>query len=394
MEDLFSFRDWLDNIGKLPDHQRKEILNKLLDMEDEEDRKLKEQGFTTDDKSTVISCPHCGSVSVKKNGTKDKKQRYLCKDCRKTFMETTNTFFSYSHIEEWQWKEIIRGIVEGLSIRKIASNADLGVTGTWYCKNKILEVINDKFINQDTFTDIAECDETFLHLSYKGKRNPRFFIYFLKRMPRHHRSREEKIEYLKKYGLWEELQQSPEFLEYLLSATKRSETSLQGTNEDSVCILTGIDRDHSIYIKPTCLGSMESNHVTESFENRFAPDAIIVTDGNTTYNWFAEESNIHHEVIPADKHAVGPYSLSRVNSLHSSVKAHYPKHKGNLPATKYLDIGLGFFWWLEKNKDKSTKEKIDLIYQILQEADSSISFDKLKHRKLTLDTKGLIPTEV
>lgn len=29
----------------------------------------------------VISCPKCGSISIKRNGTKEGRQRYICKDC-------------------------------------------------------------------------------------------------------------------------------------------------------------------------------------------------------------------------------------------------------------------------------------------------------------------------
>lgn len=37
------------------------------------------------------SCPHCNSTSFKKNETKNKAQRYLCKDCSKAFTDTNNT---------------------------------------------------------------------------------------------------------------------------------------------------------------------------------------------------------------------------------------------------------------------------------------------------------------
>lgn len=233
-----------------------------------------------------------------------------------------------------------------------------------------------------------------MHLSYKGKKDPRFFIYYLKRFPRHHRSRDEKIEYLKKYGLWVELQDNPAYLEELLGNQKRSNTSLNGTKNDSVCILTGVDRAKNLYIKPTCVGKLETTHVSEQFEGRFERDAILVTDGNSSYNWFAEYNNIHHEVIPADKHAVGPYSLSRVNAIHSSLNAYYPKHKGNLPATKHLQLGTDMFWWLEKNKDLSLQEKVDALYNLLINNALNLTYDELIHQKLTIDTKGLIPQEV
>ena len=39
----------------------------------------------------VEQCPHCQSTHFVKNGKTDGNQRYLCKDCRKTFVENTGT---------------------------------------------------------------------------------------------------------------------------------------------------------------------------------------------------------------------------------------------------------------------------------------------------------------
>ena len=73
---------------------------------------------------------------------------------------------------------------------------------------------------------------------------------------------------------------------------------------------------------------------------------------------------------------------------------YYPQHKQNLPATKYLDLGTDFFWWLEKNKDNSIEEKVDMLYKMVQEDNYTESYEDMRHRKLKLDTKGLIPTEL
>ena len=360
-----------------------------MDNEENGIKEAKKNGLLTSG-NKIIACPHCGSASVIKHGTKDGKQRYRCKDCKKTFVETTNKVSHHSRLSEWQWKEIIKGMILNLSIGQISDITGLSTKAVWYNKNKVLQLVSNRFGEQDTFKDIAECDETEVHLSYKGKRDPRFFIYHLRRMPRANRSREEKIEYLQKYGLLEELQHDPEQLEAIL----KGDRYLPGTKNDSVCVLTGIDRGKNLVIKPVCLGKLESGHVCQEFDTRFGNDAMIVTDGNSSYNWFAEERNIHHEVIPADKHAVGPYSLARVNAIHADYNKYYPQHKQNLPATKYLDLGTDFFWWLEKNKDNSIEEKVDMLYKMVQEDNYTESYEDMRHRKLKLDTKGLIPTEL
>ena len=50
------------------------------------------------------------------------------------------------------------------------------------------------------FIDIVECDEYYTTVSFKGKRDPAFFINVLGRMPRHHMTLEEKMDYLS--NLW------------------------------------------------------------------------------------------------------------------------------------------------------------------------------------------------
>ena len=54
-----------------------------------------------------------------------------------------------------------------------------------------------------------ECDEYYVPVPFKGKRAPDFFINILNRMPRHHMTYEQKIEWLMKYGYYDELQNDP-----------------------------------------------------------------------------------------------------------------------------------------------------------------------------------------
>lgn len=55
-------------------------------------------------KESKHSCPHCGLISIVKNGcSKTKRQKYLCKDCKKSFSDTTNTIAYQSRIK---WNNI------------------------------------------------------------------------------------------------------------------------------------------------------------------------------------------------------------------------------------------------------------------------------------------------
>ncbi|MBQ3963348.1 MAG: IS1 family transposase, partial [Erysipelotrichaceae bacterium] len=43
-------------------------------------------------KNTVTRCPHCHGEHFVKNGNRDGRQRYLCKDCNKSFEDSSGTF--------------------------------------------------------------------------------------------------------------------------------------------------------------------------------------------------------------------------------------------------------------------------------------------------------------
>lgn len=69
--------------------------------------------------------------------------------------------------------------------------------------------------------------------------------------------------------------------------------------------------------------------------------------------------------------------------------------KENLPATKYLDCDIMLFWWLEKNKDLTTKQMVDELYSLIcNRINDPITYKELKSKKLGLDTKGIIPVQV
>lgn len=47
-----------------------------------------QKSFKRSDESSQIACPSCSSYNIKKNGRRQSKQNYLCKDCGRQFIET------------------------------------------------------------------------------------------------------------------------------------------------------------------------------------------------------------------------------------------------------------------------------------------------------------------
>ena len=135
--------------------------------------------------SKVYCCIKCGSVNYKKNGyTSTGMQRYRCKDCNSSWSENYGDSLRYTHLSEDTWKEMLRGFVEELSISKIAKNCDLSTKTVWLAKTKVNQAIMTMYGYTELFRGNTQADEYYTRTAFKGKRDPEFFIYILRRMPR------------------------------------------------------------------------------------------------------------------------------------------------------------------------------------------------------------------
>ena len=384
------FNEILADIDKLTDEQVSQLMA-ALEVKRTGSQAIKDS--IKDDDGTPIACPHCGSISIKKHGKTGGRQRYRCKDCNKTFCETSQTLMYHSRLTPAQWKGLLLGMVQNLTLAEIAGMIDTSVTTVWHNKNKVCIALEALYKEQSVFTDIAEGDETYTTASFKGMRDPDFFINVLGRMPRHHRTYEEKVYYLKKHGFWDSLQKDPARLEMLLSS---GDSYKRGISNDQICILTCKDRSGHFTIDPVCVGRLETADVQKNLGGRFASDAILVTDSHNAYPGFALSEKIQLEQIEADKHAKGAYNLGRINAVHSKLSAFYPEQQERMPATKYLGLQLKLFWWLEVNGAINTQEKVDRLYDIITEKSgiTGIDYESITSRELTINTKGCFPTKV
>ena len=386
MADLYE--QLLDSIDTLTPEQLTELAS-IINAKQPKPEKIKEEIPS----NTRQPCVHCGSINTKKHGKVSGRQRFICKDCGKSFNLSTGAITSNSRLSVGQWKELLRGIVDNLPISKIAKNTGIAKSSAWINKQKVCYAIMLLYGDQDRFIDIAECDEYYAPVSFKGKRDPKFFVYTLGRLPRHHMNLEQKIEWLMKAGLYNELQDDPEKLEELLYS---GESYLRGISRDQTCILTCQDRSGNLYMNPTCVGRLETNDVNKKLHGKFEKDAILVTDSHNAYPGFADKEKIQLEQIEADKHAKGAFNLGRVNALHSDIAKYWPKQQERIPSTKYMDLSLMLMWWLRKHDDLTTNEKVEKLYEIIQDQHITVDtlYEKIKSRELQLNTKGYFPNKV
>ena len=60
-------------------------------------------------------------------------------------------------------------MVQNLSLSQIADIIGVSITTAWQNRQKVCMALQEAFGLQDKFIDIAECDEYYMTVSFKGK---------------------------------------------------------------------------------------------------------------------------------------------------------------------------------------------------------------------------------
>lgn len=115
--------------------------------------------------SNGIYCPICGNGDgIIKNWKQNCNQRYLCKNCRKTFVANTNSVLERMHKSLSILKKFFECMVHGMSIMKTAEICCINKNSTFAWLHKVLDTLST--IVEDTALDfIVEEDETFFVMS-------------------------------------------------------------------------------------------------------------------------------------------------------------------------------------------------------------------------------------
>ena len=103
------------------------------------------ENFTKDNRfSNGRVCPICGCIHIVRNGhRKDGTQRYVCKDCGKSFVINTNSITSGTRKDFDVWKKYIDCMMNGLSIRKTADICGIHRNTAFLWRHKILDALQN-----------------------------------------------------------------------------------------------------------------------------------------------------------------------------------------------------------------------------------------------------------
>lgn len=249
--------------------------------------------------SKVDVCPHCGSVHFVKNGLKCGKQRYLCHDCGKTFVTTTNTIMSGSHYPASIWKRVIECTLAGDSIDNTAEQLGLSHQCVWHMRHKFMLALQD-LLDRDPIllSDVSEVDETYVLESYKGKALPSN----VDRPARKHGAKAQK----------------------------------RGISNEYICINTGVQRNGKAMAHTVNRAKPSIDELKQVYEGHIQDNSLYICDGLTGYSVLRELADCSiQDINEAPKDGQGFFHLNTVNNFHQYIKRMYEFYRG--VGTKYLN---------------------------------------------------------
>ena len=374
------------------------------------------------DLDTVV-CPVCGSINIIKNGTKNGRQRYKCKDCARTFGDTIGTVVFRSKLSIAKLIELIKLTLQGESCRTIAKELGINKQTVLHNRHRICSVLHQFVCNQDDFKSLAESDEYYYPFSFKDIKDPIFFLNTLGRMPYTHRNYKQKLEYIEKQGFdsaflqvlndneeqvrnellnyvnYDDLKSQEKFSNALngmdtekiiqvLKTLNEQQKKKRGISNQQVCCLSCVDRNNNHFLQTVCVGRIWASHIEKTLLPHFTEDTVLITDSHRAYKTVANKHKIPLKQIPSGKHTSGGYSLGHINGYHHNISDFMYLYHG--VSSKFLDYYLALFYWIEKNKHKPYLEQAYDIITLLSNQAKKIPLNKFKEKPISFDLKGML----
>lgn len=274
------------------------------------------------------ACPLCGGINVVRNGHQaDGTQRYLCRDCKRSFVVTTNSVVSGTRKSLSVWERYICCMMLGLSIRKSAEACGIHRNTAFYWRHKVLDAVRKAF-EDARLEGIVEMDETFFSVSYKGNhKNSKSF-----KMPREPHMR-------------------------------GGQVHKRGLSRDQACVPCAVDRNGMCVSKVSNLGRASTKDIHSVFDGKIDSDSTVVTDKMNSYVRFAHSNDIDLVQVKNGRGKKGIYDLQHINSYHSKLKKFMARFNG--VSTKHLDNYLAWSGFVNYAKEADDEKRNELLSIIL-----------------------------
>lgn len=282
-----------------------------------------------------MKCPHCNSEWIVKNGKKNNKQRYYCKDCNCSFYNpvatnsiacTTKTRNLFIEAMLDEKKPSLIDIKENLKNKYTKKTI-------YNWRTKVLsEILNIQ--SKTILSGEIQADEIYIQVSYKGNHNKDDF-----KLPRDPHKR-------------------------------TTDIHCRGISSEKIAVLTAIDTNGSVIAIPISQGRPTSNQIYNALKNNIKPNSTLITDSSSAYNKLAKSLNLRLIQIPSGKHLIEidgtSYNIQKINNYHKYFRKFLSNFFG--VSSKFLIYYSSWFAFIRRT-DITKQQKKKLLSKIMRTTD-------------------------
>lgn len=252
-------------------------------------------------------CPHCGTPGAVANGKSRGMQRYLCRACKRTFGALTGTRLSGLHHKE-VWLTFGDCLADGDTVKASAKRCGVAVSTAFRWRHRFLEAIKT---SAEKLRGIVEADETFVLASRKGDR------------------------------AWKRAKEGKSAWPGRKARKRGGKATKRGLSDEQAPVLVAADRSGTTV--SAVLPAVTADAIGAVLAPVLDKDALLVTDGCTSYPPCAAALGVSHEALnqSAGERTRGELHIQTVNNRHSRLKDFLRSRRGI--ATRYLDSYLRWF---------------------------------------------------
>ncbi len=235
------------------------------------------------------SCIYCDGNHVVKNGKrKDGVQRFLCRDCHRSFIASSDSITSRTRKPISVWAAYLKCMLDQKTLKQSSEECDISVSTAFIWRHKILDTLSE-LTEKAYLTGVVEADETFFNVSFKGN---------------HKRSHDFSMPH---------------------KAHKRgNDVHAKGLFAEKVCVPCAVDDTGISYAKPGKLGKISSDCITDILGKKIAPHAILCTDKERAYLNLADLNELSLVQMDTDCRTISKegknYGIQRINAYHNRLK--------------------------------------------------------------------------
>lgn len=116
-------------------------------------------------------CPYCHGRHIKRNGWEHHHQRWLCKDCRKSFSSRTGTIAGSSKLKPAQIRRMVSMLSDGVLFHQVSHQTGVSVQTVCLWKRKLQALTKSQ--EKTVLSGKIWADHTYIHVPVKERSKER-----------------------------------------------------------------------------------------------------------------------------------------------------------------------------------------------------------------------------